>query len=658
MKIFFSILVLMLTVAFANAQYDSIAIIRQKLAAQPSDSEKIELMRRLGFQYQFIKPDSAIYYYHLALELAERNGFKTQALTVTQSIARFMAQRGDYAEAFRLSNQSIEQAAALKDTLRMWFSVRQLLWLYTGLGDYGNAMEYADRLLLLTQSPTINGLKNPGIYHEMASRYKGDVFNIVHEDDSASFFYAQALHFAKKAKEPLNLAMSALSIGDFYFEKDNYDSASYYYRLCMPVAVQSLRTDLKMHCQGGMAKIFLKEMNLDSALSNAGTVFKDAVGLPDSAVMKNASFLLSDIYNKKGNVDSAYKYLQYAVTIEGLLSEQEKEKNVREMLFREKLQQQQKEQQRNEAEQKYRSNIKIYSLAAGAFVLAFIAILFYRNSKQKQRDALKIQESYNKLQSTQQQLIQQEKMASLGELTAGIAHEIQNPLNFVNNFSEVNNELVDEMVMEFLNGNANAGLEIAEELKQNNEKINHHGKRADAIVKGMLQHSKQSSGKKESTDINALCDEYLRLSYHGMRARDKSFNAEIKTDFDGSIGKINIVPQDIGRVLLNLFNNAFYAVNEKKKSYELSTMSYEPLVSVQTKKLNDKVEIRVKDNGNGIPQNIVDKIFQPFFTTKPTGSGTGLGLSLAYDIIKAHGGEIKVESRENIGSIFIINLPV
>ena len=246
-------------------------------------------------------------------------------------------------------------------------------------------------------------------------------------------------------------------------------------------------------------------------------------------------------------------------------------------------------------------------------------------------------------------------MASLGELTAGIAHEIQNPLNFVNNFSEVNSELADELKSELATGNVQLANEIAGDIKDNSEKINHHGKRADAIVKGMLQHSRSSAGVKEATDINALCDEYLRLSYHGLRAKDKNFNAEIKTDLDETIGKINIIPQDIGRVVLNLINNAFYAVNEKAK---LQAASYEPRVIVSTKKIGGKIEISVKDNGNGIPDPIKEKIFQPFFTTKPTGSGTGLGLSLSYDIIKACGGEIKVESKEGDGTTFIIQLPV
>jgi signal transduction histidine kinase len=269
--------------------------------------------------------------------------------------------------------------------------------------------------------------------------------------------------------------------------------------------------------------------------------------------------------------------------------------------------------------------------------------------------------AHETLKSTQSQLIQSEKMASLGELTAGIAHEIQNPLNFVNNFSEVSNELLDEMKTELDNGDIQEAKAIASDVKINLEKILHHGKRADAIVKGMLQHSRSNSGVKEPTDINALADEYLRLAYHGLRAKDKSFNATLKTDFDETIGKIDIIPQDIGRVILNLITNAFYAVNEKR---HLQPEGYEPTVSVSTGhslpsgESWGEVIISVKDNGPGIPKNIVDKIFQPFFTTKPTGSGTGLGLSLSYDIVKAHGGELKVNTKENEGTEFTIALPI
>jgi signal transduction histidine kinase/ligand-binding sensor domain-containing protein len=292
-----------------------------------------------------------------------------------------------------------------------------------------------------------------------------------------------------------------------------------------------------------------------------------------------------------------------------------------------------------------------------------------RTQQKELAQAKEIEKAYNELKTTQAQLIQSEKMASLGELTAGIAHEIQNPLNFVNNFSEVNSELIGEMKEELSKGNIEVAKKVADDIDDNEKKIIFHGKRADAIVKGMLQHSRNSSGQKELTDINMLADEYLRLAYHGLRAKDKSFNAKFETSFDSSIDKLNIIPQDFGRVILNLINNAFYAVSEKQKQKEKENGKegvFEPTVTVSTKKLNarpddpvgrSRVEIKVKDNGNGIPQKVLDKIFQPFFTTKPTGEGTGLGLSMSYDIVtKGHGGELKVETKEGEGSEFIIQL--
>jgi signal transduction histidine kinase len=309
----------------------------------------------------------------------------------------------------------------------------------------------------------------------------------------------------------------------------------------------------------------------------------------------------------------------------------------------------------------------LYIIGFASAVYLFIGWRTKALKKEKELLEVKVSErttelktSLENLKATQSQLIQSEKMASLGELTAGIAHEIQNPLNFVNNFSEVNTELIDELNEEANKGNMAEVKAIAKNIKDNEQKINHHGKRADVIVKGMLQHSRTSSGQKEPIDINALCDEYLRLSYHGLRARDKTFNADFNTDFDPSLPKINVIPQDIGRVLLNLINNAFYAVNEKVKSEKLKVKSvnYEPNVSVSTKRAGDKILISIKDNGNGIPDEIKDKIFQPFFTTKPTGQGTGLGLSLSYDIVKAHGGELNLRTKESDGSEFTIVLPM
>jgi signal transduction histidine kinase len=295
------------------------------------------------------------------------------------------------------------------------------------------------------------------------------------------------------------------------------------------------------------------------------------------------------------------------------------------------------------------NDLQIAEAHAAQSALDLIAI---KEAKQKAEEALQV------LQATQKQLVQSEKMASLGELTAGIAHEIQNPLNFVNNFSEVSKELLDEMREAIENGDMEEAREIMHDVIRNLEKINHHGKRADGIVKGMLQHSRSNSGVKESADINALADEYLRLAYHGLRAKDKSFNARLKTEFDDSIGNMNVIRQDIGRVILNLITNAFYAVDEKRKQQK---PGYEPEVIVTTRSFNSSsgnsgVLISVKDNGNGIPQNVIDKIFQPFFTTKPSGQGTGLGLSLSYDIVKAHGGEFTVETKEGEGSEFIFQL--
>ena len=276
-----------------------------------------------------------------------------------------------------------------------------------------------------------------------------------------------------------------------------------------------------------------------------------------------------------------------------------------------------------------------------------------RSREKELAQAKEIEKAYSELKNTQSQLVQSEKMASLGELTAGIAHEIQNPLNFVNNFSEVNSELISELKDELAKGNLDEVKVLANDIDENEKKIIFHGKRADGIVKGMLQHSRASSGQKEATDINVLADEYLRLAYHGLRAKDKTFNATIKTDFDESIDSVSIVPQDIGRVVLNLITNAFYAVTEKKQQEE----DYEPTVTVSTKKLGQNVLISVKDNGNGIPKSVISKIFQPFFTTKPTGQGTGLGLSLSYDIVKAHGGKLDLKSDEGEGTTFTISLP-
>ena len=418
----------------------------------------------------------------------------------------------------------------------------------------------------------------------------------------------------------------------------------------------------------GLGSLYLRKNKLSDSkryLDKAFQIFKERESKKD---LKEV-YLKYSIYDSAiGNYKKAYEdhkmYMQYFEEIQQDSSIRKAAQIQDQFEYDKKEALAKAEQEKKDAEAKRIKNQQYFVIAAlGIVVLAvvIIAAIQYRSNKHKQRANALLQQQKEKvettlleLKSTQAQLIQSEKMASLGELTAGIAHEIQNPLNFVNNFSDVNKELLAEMKDEMDKGNLDDARSIANDVIENEEKINHHGKRADGIVKGMLQHSRTSSGQKESMDVNALADEYLRLAYHGLRAKDKSFNAEIKSDLDPSIGKINIVPQEIGRVLLNLINNAFYAVNEKAK---LGTPNYEPRVIVSTKKLDGKVVITVKDNGNGISSKVLDKIFQPFFTTKPAGQGTGLGLSLAYDIIRAHGGDIKVETKEGEGSEFTIYLP-
>jgi len=365
----------------------------------------------------------------------------------------------------------------------------------------------------------------------------------------------------------------------------------------------------------------------------------------------DALSLLANVYKLKRNTDSVAKYLELTIETKDSLFNTRKLIEMQNMTFNDEL----RRRELKDQEQQYQTQLRTYLLSGGLIVVLLVAGILYRNNRQEQRAKVKIEKAYSDLKSAQAQLIQSEKMASLGELTAGIAHEIQNPLNFVNNFSDVNSELLEELKIEAEKGNLGGVKAIASDLVSNEQKINHHGKRADAIVKGMLQHSRTGSGVKEPSDINRLADEYLRLAYQGFRARDKSFNATFSTEFDNGINKVDIVPQEIGRVILNLINNAFYAVNERAKQ---GVAGYEPTVIVGTRRLQDRIEISVKDNGSGIASSIKDKIFQPFFTTKPTGQGTGLGLSLAYDIVKAHGGEVKVETKENEGSAFFIILPL
>ncbi len=378
------------------------------------------------------------------------------------------------------------------------------------------------------------------------------------------------------------------------------------------------------------------------------------------------TLLLTDVFKSKNDYKQAYDYQQIMLKAQDSLFSQQKTLQVQNLTFNE----QQRQDELKAAAVAYQNKVRFYALTGilGVVVLILV-ILWFNNSNRKKANRLlhqrneQIEQQHKALEktlleltATQTQLVQREKMASLGELTAGIAHEIQNPLNFVNNFSEVTIELANDLREELKQGDIAEAENIAADMVKNLEKINHHGKRADFIVKGMLQHSRTSTGEKQLTNINVLADEFLKLSYHGLRAKDKNFNAELITHFDQSLPAVNIVQQDIGRVLLNLFNNAFYAIAQKAKS---AGPGYKPTVTVTTfTPPSGGWGASVRDNGNGIPDSIKDKIMQPFFTTKPTGEGTGLGLSLSYEIVvKGHGGNLTVDTTEGEGSEFTVYLP-
>jgi signal transduction histidine kinase len=495
-------------------------------------------------------------------------------------------------------------------------------------------------------------------------RNMSNYFLLTHQSDSALDYAQTALETCKKLQN-VPFERSALSlIAATYAQMGNEKMAQLYFNKSLAIIAYD-PVVAKQSFNKNYIPFLLQNKMFAKALVQSKADFQLGEEYDNNNIKLMAVGFLRQVYDSLQETDSAYFYSRLELSLRDSVFNQNNINRIQSLAFNQQL------SKIEDAGKKaaYESQLKQYALLAGLAIILIIALLLGVNNfnrkkanklLQKQKEEIEVQkknveQTLSELKSTQAQLVQSEKMASLGELTAGIAHEIKNPLNFVNNFSDVNQELVDELQTELKTGNVEEAISISNDIKENEEKINHHGKRADAIVRGMLQHSRKSSGQKEPTDINALADEYLRLSYHGLRAKDKSFNAEIKTHLDESIGKINVIPQDIGRVLLNLFNNAFYAVNEQKNQ---NSISYNPTVSVKTEKCDNKICITVKDNGKGIPQKILDKIFQPFFTTKPTGQGTGLGLSLSYDIIKAHGGEIKVESKESEGTEFIIQLPM
>ncbi len=661
---YFLLLILVISCGGVSAQNKQTDSLIRQLSVVKYDTNRVWVLAELCSNYRYSNTDSSIFYGEMALNLARQIKFlRGQANTLNRLSQTFLV-TGDLPKTLELQYSALKISEDNNFQLEKAACLRRIGSVYTELKNYHKAVE-----LFLTALKIDSVIKNKG-GEAIAFNNLGMVYQYMNNTDSA-------LYYNKKAFTALNnykpMASELYRVrGDIEAMKENKDSAIYYYQQGIQIGLKSNDYRNNSFTYSNLAAFYKQVNQPDSSIYYALKGIESGLRSSFKKGILLSANLLAELYDSANPSKSLY-YYKIAVAVKDSLFGAGNIQTIQAMVAKEEARQKEMEL----AITTYRNKLKQFGLLGGLGVTAIIAFILYRNNRQKQKANKLLQTTLDNLKSAQGQLIQSAKMASLGELTAGIAHEIQNPLNFVNNFSEVNKELIGEMQEEMDKGNYADVREISNDIKDNEEKINLHGKRADAIVKGMLQHSRISNGEKEPTDINALCEEYLRLAYHGMHAKDKGlpagqagFNAVMHTDFDNSIGKINITPQDIGRVLLNLYNNAFYAVKEKQKTEirrdvmhgvptmpgVLDTMQYQPKVSVSTKKKDKQVIITVKDNGNGIPEKIIDKIFQPFFTTKPTGQGTGLGLSLSYDIVKAHGGGMKVKSTEGQGSEFVILL--
>jgi signal transduction histidine kinase len=630
-----------ISVSAQQEAFKDVDSLLKKLSTATSDTARIILKCKLGEAYRANDPDTSLLLANEALTKSTEIKFKKGEVHALIVLCVLYREKGDLPYALELGLKALKISEEEQYAYERIYSLIRISGVYFAVRDAPKAITYLKRSDELLK-------KNYDEFQWPVTQYfLADGYEQLNKLDSAEKL-VQMLE-EKHPSDPLWIVINNRLRGNIAVKRNELPLAIEYYRKSNAEAIAGTAFREAATAVNAMAQVFKKLGQPDSAIFYA----KEGLRLGEMLKYRNrilaASSLLAELYAEK-DPKEAIRYYQIASAAKDSLYGVQKVQQLQSATMKE----QERQTELEAAQLAYQNKMRQWALLAGAGVFLIIAVTLFRNNRQKQRTNKVLETTLTNLKNTQSQLIQSEKMASLGELTAGIAHEIQNPLNFVNNFSEVSNELVDEMNEELNKGDFEEAKAISSDIKQNLEKISHHGKRADAIVKGMLQHSRSSNGVKEPTDINALADEYLRLAFHGLRAKDKSFNATLKTDYAESIGNINIIPQDIGRVVLNLINNAFYVVDEKKKS---GIEGYEPTVSVSTKKINGKVEIKVMDNGNGIPQKVIDKIFQPFFTTKPTGQGTGLGLSLSYDIVKAHGGEIKVNTKEGNGTEFIIELP-
>ncbi len=699
-KIFWISLMLLITI-FASAQNNQFYTVSKHEADSlrllfqhtKNDILKMSISKDLA-RYYLNNRDSSIFFTDQQLKLAKLLNQKLWEASALDMSSYLAYDRGDYPTSLKISFESLEMAeneACEKNIYDISkFSKegnarKARLYILIGIYQqfaflYDNSKNNEKTFLNYNKAVQLAESIDDQIDLSNINMNIGKIYLEADKLDSALVFEKRALANSMAADFKYYRGYILIQIGQIYFQQKNYPEAKKCFLKSFKISKEQNALKDEADAYNSLSSLYAETNQLDSSLFYAKKALKNCRIAGDLNEINRSYDKLFSTYKLLGNKDSAFAYLQLSKTLGDSLNNvtQDKINEYQNLNVNEQLNLQEKEK-----EKLMRENWrKIFALLIGLALFSFIAFILYRNNRQKQKannllqkqkeeiqsQRAELQQSLEILKATQSQLIQSEKLASLGELTAGIAHEIQNPLNFVNNFSELSVDLTKDLNAEIIKKPINEEYvkELMYDLTANQEKINHHGKRAASIVSGMLEHSRASTGKKELTDINKLADEYFGLSFHGLRAKNKDFNAEMITHFDTTIPKIEIIPQDVGRVILNLINNAFYAVNERRILDDgRQTMDngnkniYSPTVTVSTTKTENTIEIRVKDNGIGMSESIRAKVFQPFFTTKPTGQGTGLGLSLAYDIItKGHGGELKVESTEGVGSEFIIKLPI
>jgi two-component system NtrC family sensor kinase len=671
-------LLLLVLITHIKAQQSNIDSLRHEIEIVNNDTIKIVLLSTITEAYIEIKPDSASYFAEKLLKLSQKLRFRLNEAFALDQIAYALLNLGNYPR----SLQTFLLAYAIADDPKSEANILPEKYIDTKVFLKRPVTAHMLRLDILarvihyigilyettrkTEKEVLYYLKAKQLTEEIGNRSElctvystlGRAYISLKMFDSALICEKKAYELAMETGNKKYLGSILLNIGKIQSIRGNKQLAIDYFRMARAASFEQNYLRGVVVCNLTLADLLKDPEKRDSGFYYAHAALNVAQYQNVPSLLLRSYTVLVGLYKSIHNNDSIVKYQDLIIKMNDSIFNSKQAQEFESIDFDE----QQRKQKIEIAKEASQNRFRIYSLIGGLVIFISVAIILWRISLQRRKTNILLLQQKNKIENalrevkdTQNLLIQSEKMASLGELTAGIAHEIQNPLNFVNNFSEVNTELIAEMQEEIDKGDIPEVKLIANNIKENEQKINYHGKRADAIVKGMLQHSRPGTTQKEHTDVNALADEHLRLAYLAMRAKDKAFNVTIETNYDKGIGKINIIPQDIGRVLINLYNNAFYAVAEKKKQ---QPEGYEPTITVTTKKLLEKIEIRVKDNGTGIPQKVVDKIFQPFFTTKPTGHGIGLGLSLAYDFVtKEHGGTIRVDTREGEFAEFIIHLP-